>query len=230
MLSPVDVQVGQYYDVPCVTNEWNKEIPVLLPYHTDGKEDCLTEVPEHFHIDFRFCSFYEFGSPAWEAKLCSVPFLKQKKAIASYVNSFTISGESAFFFWSNWHKKFNNSKLKEGRCPHKNVQVVNACGTCPAHGLQWNLETKKLADFKLPFYLELANNQIPNPNNPRGEVLEDSCTILIEQEFNHDGCVIMVDSLGNRYGQAFQKIDVIKHKPGNSVFFDAKKLCKAKIA
>lgn len=226
LLSPINVQVGQEYFVPCVTNEFHREMPILLPQHTDGKDECLLEVPEHFHIDFRFCTFNEFGYPVWDVKCCSLPFLRKRKAIAANLDSLAIVGESAFFFWNNWYKEKANLKLKNGRCPHRNVQVVNACGTCPAHGLQWNLETEELADFKLPFYLELANNQIPNPNNPRGEIIENACTIKIEKEFNHDGVVIMVDSSGKRYGRTFQQIGPRKLEAGGTVWFDTKKICK----
>lgn len=51
------------------------------------------------------------------------------------------------------------------------MQIVNSCGTCPAHGLVWDLESKQLK-FKPPFYFI-------TPLGDKGEVKDGYCEIPI---------------------------------------------------
>lgn len=228
MLSPSNVVAGRPYDVPCVKVLSGHVIPILLPSHTDGMDHCLTPVPEHYHIDFRFCEAGDFGIRtinAWRADECSEPFFKKMKAIRKAMNSLDIVGESAFFFVNRWYLRHKHLRANDGRCPHRGVQLVNSCGTCPAHGLQWNLRTGALASYKLPFFLELANGERQHPNNPRGEIKNDSCQIRVTRHFESDGTVIMVDSRMKRYGKMMQRTIPRYLMPEDEINFHTEKLC-----
>ena len=229
MESPIDVIVGEYYEVPCVESN-GKEIPVLLPSHDDGRHDCFLDVVKHFHIDHRFANELEWKD--YDGK--TIPliqdfgnkvYFKKFKALRSYFDSVSISNESVFFFINRWYRNNKGIKAKNRICPHKGTKIVNNCGTCPAHGLKWNLETEEL-DFVPPFYLELANNQISSPLNSRGVITDkDQCDIIVKESFEFDGTVIMVDSSGKRYGKMFQKIYNGYLKKGDTITFDSDKIC-----
>jgi len=226
MQSPVNVVVGEYYQVPCIRS-WpsQKIVPVLLPAHTDETEFCLQAAPPHYHIDFRFThpSCHPFNA-YWQYDL--EPFYQEMKAIDHYVQSFEVVGESAFFFWNRWYRRYADKKLVNGRCPHKGVQVVNACGTCPAHGLLWNMTSGGLVEFKLPFFLEVANKQKPHPDNVRGQVFDEGCKIEFSKPYDSDGSVIMVDSDGKRFGKTWQKIAPRYYRPGDMLRINTQDLCK----
>lgn len=231
MESPVDVEIGKTYEVPCVTDIMTfKTVPVLLPAHIDGKKSCLRTAESHYHIDFRFCEQHDFAGNinAWAKKSCSKPFFQNRKAVRDSFNSIDFVGESAFFFVNRWYQSNKKLKLKNRRCPHQGVQVVNSCGTCPAHGLKWNLEKGKLEKFKRPFYLELANGEEPNPENPRGIIRNDKCTIKIKRDLEHDGTVIMVDSNGKRYGKMKQIISSRSYRTRDEINFNTDKICSKK--
>ncbi len=235
MESPIDVVVGEYYEVPYIYSG-SKEIPILLPSHDNGPHECLSEGPKHFHVDYRFIEpYYDvilYRNERFEKNIvnamvdndCSI-FTKKFKALRSYFDSLSTSDESGFFFINRWYRNNKDVKAVNRICPHKGTKIVNSCGTCPAHGLKWNLETEEL-DFVPPFYLELANNQISSPLNNRGIITDDDqCEIIVKEDFNFDGTVIMVDSLGNRYGKMFQKIYSGHLKKDNVIVFDSDKIC-----
>lgn len=223
MLSPVDVIVGQEYDVPCVKTKEHVIVPVLLPHHIDNGKNCLIDVGDHYHIDFRFAREDILGqrNNAVLVDYSSSIFMKNMIAIKSTFTSI----ESAFFFVNRWYKKNAYSRLHERRCPHQGTQVVNSCGTCPAHGLKWNLKSGRLADFKLPFYLELANREISHKDNPRGAIVDDKCIIYFDEVFYSDGTVIMVDADGKRYGKMKQDIGPRVFLPDYNLTFTTDKLC-----
>ena len=226
MKSPVDVKRNHYYDVPCVKANNRRVMPVLLPSHVDGRVDCINETPEHYHIDFRFCELaHTDGYAAWLKHGCSPVFIKRMKALRESFDSLSFTGESAFFFINRWYRRSGGQKLVGRRCPHKGLQVVNACGRCPGHGLVWDLKTGQLV-FELPFFLELANEERANPDNPRGVITSnDKCSIDIDRLFPHDGTVIMVDAKGRRYGQMKQMLPVRTYHKGDNVNFTTDRLC-----
>ena len=230
MDSPVDVEIGKTYKVPCVREKGLLAIiPILLPSHSDGKKNCLTPAKEHYHIDFRFCEKEDvYNNNAWFKSHCSEPFYEEMEAIRDSFNSVDFTGESAFFFVNRWYQENKELKLENRRCPHRGTKIVNACGTCPAHGLKWNLKKGKLKKFKRPFYLELANGEEPNPENPRGIIRNDKCTIKIKKDFKHDGTVIMVDSNGKRYGEMKQIINSRLYEKHDRINFNTDKICSKK--
>lgn len=227
MKSPTNVKQHHYYDVPTVKTRCGKTLPVILPSHTDGAEHCLTEVAEHYHVDFRFCELNDSaGWPAWVKSSCSPVFMKRLKVVRESFESLHFSDESAFFFVNRWFRNHAKKKLTDGKCPHKGLQVVNPCGTCPGHGLRWNLETGELADFVLPFYLELADGEVQRESNLRGVMTaDDQCSIVADRDCHLDGTVIMVDSRGKRYGRWKQKISARFLKTGDEIVFKTGKLC-----
>lgn len=228
MISPVNVQVGKDYEVPCVQiNGTRQVIPVLLPAHIDDNTHCLQEAAEHYHIDFRFITKGETCDyNAWYAKNVSKVFYHKIRALKTSVHSFEEVGESSFFFINRWYRRYGDSTLKNGRCPHQGVQVVNACGVCPAHGLPWDLNTGRLRNLKLPFYLELSNDGNHNHSNPRGIITEDNqCVIEPISKFESNGTVIMVDSQGQKCTNATQKVSFRNFDSGDKLTFHTEKIC-----
>lgn len=228
--SPVRVVPGKYYNVPHVCNKstLGELTPILLPAHIDGKENCLNETPLHYHVDFRFIELDQSKTNACFAELCSKPFLKKALAIRSFTESISHIKNSAFFFINRWYKNHLNRKLADdNRCLHQGLQLVNPCGICPGHGLTWDLKTKKLAKFEIPFYLELSNDEIPNPKNPRGIMKDGFCQVTVNtvHPFVSNGTVIMVDSKGKRVGKQFQKIEPMTLRNGYAIMFTGENLC-----
>lgn len=225
--SPVDVDLDNEYEVPCVKNLHTEQIiPILLPSHKDGNEWCFHEVPEHYHIDFRFYNNFSFEGAGLVKSGCSEVFYKRFKVVRESFDSLSFKGESAFFFIDRWYRKRGNDTLVDNQCSHRGLQVVNKCGTCPGHGLIWDKSTGRLKEVELPFFLELANGEIVHKDNPRGVIISDSCEIRIFSPFDHDGTIIMVDATGERYGLAKQSIAPRSYRGDESVVFDVKSLCK----
>jgi hypothetical protein len=223
--SPVDVKAGKSYLVPCVRRSNGSILPVMLPAHVDGSDHCLKQTESHYHIDFRFCD-QQNGYNAWFENTCSEPFLNKMVAIRDSANSFEAIGGSAFFFVNRWYLRHKDKLAKNRICPHQGVRITNACGECPAHGLKWDLKTNRLADFQPPFFLELANKEVQDEENPRGEIIDDRCVIEINKDFYSDGTVIMVDSNHKRYGTMKQMIQPRNIWAGGAITFDTKNLCK----
>ena len=136
---------------------------------------------------------------------------------------------NSFFFWNLWHQNKADSKIIDNKCPHKGVELVNKCGTCPAHGLQWDFQTGRLAEYKLPFYLEITNYEIPDPTNNRGIIENNTCKVVIQNKYplTKNIKAIMVDSLGKRYGKMYHKLNnAIKfYNPGDIINFDTSQIC-----
>jgi hypothetical protein len=222
--SPVDVVKGNSYHVPCVTNLLtNITVPVLLPHHIDGKEFCLNGEEDHYHVD---CRFIQATAAALRFSCCSPVRSELLIAIRNNFDSISFFGESAFFFINRWYRKHGDKKLVNRTCLHQGIKVVNSCGTCPGHGLIWDLNSKNLSNFNLPFYLEMANNEVHLDDNPKGEIThDDKCVILLEKDFNHDGNIIMVDSNGKRYGKMKQKVLPRYYKLKDSITFQTQNLC-----
>ena len=221
--SPTKVKIGQFYDVPTVKTYFGEIFPILLPAHVDGKDNCIEDVSMHYHIDFRF---HEVGKISVVLnKFCFSPFLHKFKAISNHTNS-VLKGQHLFFFVNRWYYRKRNTKLKANLCPHQGLPVVNKCGTCPGHGLVWNLKTLDLSDFQLPFYLELANSGKHLPDNPRGAIINDKCEICLEKDFLSDGSVTMTDALGRIYNKNWvQKIAAGMYYAGSKITFTTDKIC-----
>jgi hypothetical protein len=223
LISPVNIEVGKFYEVPCVKAD-GRIMPVLLPSHTETENGCLHPLPEHYHIDFRFVKIKDFEYNAWRTEYCSSPFYKRLKSIKSSFNSLEEGGESAFFLINRWYTRFNDIIVQDNRCPHRNTQLVNACGTCPAHGLPWNLETKRLKEFKLPFYLELTKDGNHSLSNPFGIMKDNSCEITVKADFEGD-TIIMVDSNGVKCTNATQILRTKFFKAETIIILNAKEIC-----
>lgn len=149
LISPRRVVVGRKYLVPCIIRG-GEIVPVMLPAHEDGPEDCSAPTASHYHVDYRFTRHLREDRPAaWYAEHYK-PVMQQLRC---YRNSTFLR---SYYLHSlvRLHTRFADSSLKNGACPHRGVRVTNTCGTCPAHGLMWNLETGRLK-FLPPFTVVL---------------------------------------------------------------------------
>lgn len=217
--SPVDVVVGEYYDVPCIKVDAIRIgyipglvdydcIPVLHPAHDVGPVDCLNPVPRHFHMDYRFIDqkiFYVQSS--------TFVFVGDDEAFTRRLRCLQAkSNPTAWIFAiDRLYKRFADHQLKDRICPHKGVKITDnyICGVCPAHGLAWDLGTGKLR-YKPPFYLALydeAGNEAA-----RGIIQDGCCKIDINKEFlvayvKGSQILLMVDDNNEIYPNAFYNLD-----------------------
>lgn len=223
----MDVEVGCVYDVPTVMHLITGDyIPILLPAHIDGKDFCFnSDNILHYHIDVRFMQ-NNYDVQSYRSDYCSPVFYSKFKAICSNFDPTKISSFSAFFFVNRWYRKYKDKKIYNKKCLHQGLPLINSCGTCPGHGLIWNLENKELKHFDLPFFLELANNEIHLDENPKGQITDnEKCKIIINKSFYHDGTVIMVDTNGNRYGNMKQMLSPKDYKSGEILIFHTHEIC-----
>lgn len=222
MKSPEDVMYGEIYDVPCVKIN-NIVYPVMLPSHRDGNDNCLMDAGQHYHVDFRFIDIKSKFN-AISASLSSELFISRLPALRKFCESIGAIGEVAFHFVNRWHRLEADSFIKKERiCPHQGTRITNACGTCPAHGLIWNLKTGKLK-YKPPFYLQLIDkNGIAGPKAIIDEY--DQCKVVMNTEFKFSGQVIMIDSENEKYGHWVQTLDSKNFNVGEILIFDVDKLC-----
>lgn len=185
MYSPENVIIGQTYDVPCQLSgdEW---IPIIFPAHKDGPEFCFNQTPEHYHIDRRFTNNHLEYS-AWRKIPNERIEYKQLICLNHTATSFTN------ILWPfsvvKMHEAYENRTLKRNVCPHQGIRITNSCGTCPGHGLIWNLQTKKLK-YKAPFYLIVPGTDY------KGVISNGRCDILVtREEYIQAGLVLLlVDS------------------------------------
>ena len=214
MKSPKNVVVGETYDVPCVKID-SVIIPVVLPAHTDGAEHCLQETPKHYHVDHRF-TYLSHQIIGYDS--CGDVFNHRMVGLKGYNETLGEFKQVAFHFVNRWHRTHSELTAKDGICPHKGVRITNRCGTCPAHGLIWDLKTEKLK-YKPPFYIQLM------PDGPKGIIDEnDQCAIEVDKLFKFNGTAIMVDSNGERYGKWIQDLNYVNLKCG-TLTFDVSELC-----
>jgi len=235
-------EVGKTYKIPCAkVSDWRYfpfgdnycYLPVLLPAHVDANDDCLRSLETHYHYDFRFIKPESIPSK-WKGggifKKDVLEIVEQNKVAVSS-NTWIVENlaNNSFFFWNLWHQNKADSKIIDNKCPHKGVELVNKCGTCPAHGLQWDFQTGRLAEYKLPFYLEITNYEIPDPTNNRGIIENNTCKVVIQNKYplTKNIKAIMVDSLGKRYGKMYHKLNnAIKfYNPGDIINFDTSQIC-----
>lgn len=145
MKSPVDVKVGNYYLVPCiVTHEGN--FPVIFPPHKDKTSDCVDFNPRHYHFDRRFLD-NKLHNDGYNADLV----VDVKYVVKKCLQDETVNQSAHWFHIEHLFRMYQGKKINDGICIHQGMQIVNKCGTCPGHGLKWNLKTNEL-EFKLPFY------------------------------------------------------------------------------
>ncbi len=166
-------------------------MPILLPSHTDGPDFCFNQSVEHYHVDQRFTE-----------RLSSLPALgKPNEAIVQLRNLKCFrenSVESTIIAWPftivKMHEVFANHTLKNNICPHKGLKITNSCGTCPGHGLIWNLENKSLK-YKLPFYLKIKKTE------DTGIIQNSKCIITITKAVTLEigEGLLLVDGNGEVY-------------------------------
>lgn len=189
--------IGEYYIVPCI-EIGDVTIPVLGNSHWDDPSLCLKPIPEHFHEDARFTD-YPDNSRVWASagrKLVS----KAMKCIRT--NTATSVSPYYPFLIEKLHRICEKATLKKPICPHQQMPI-DACGTCPAHGLIWDLTCGKLK-YKLPFSLVSSNGE-------SGEIKNGKCDIAIKNTF--DGILYLHDADNNRYPNSYLEVDFKETKP-----------------
>lgn len=162
--------VGQFYLVPTVVGIYfdltPRPWPVLLPFHDD--KEILGFAPWHYHPDPRFIPetvwrSLDFtnkwygrsaneciaGSPLQTHERLNPeglprPVERRRKCIRHMPDR---SWMSRVHFAKKLQAAYRDASLAPGMvCPHKGVclksmPIVDGVVTCPAHGLQWNVET-----------------------------------------------------------------------------------------
>ena len=125
MESPIDVIVGNYYDVPTINAFGINEVPVLLPAHTDTDEFCLFNAAMHYHIDFRFIELDQVNGYNGHFSHGHELKLHKMKALKTFTESMIEVKQSSFFFINRWYRKYSKLTLAANRiCPHNNTKVV----------------------------------------------------------------------------------------------------------
>jgi hypothetical protein len=187
MESPKDVVVGQKYMVPTIHTETGERLPVLFPAHEDGVEDCVDPVAPHYHIDYRFID-RKYG---WDAYLAGDFYAKPYSQEWVALRACDGLAKANHFMIDRLHEKFEKAQIKQRVCPHRGVQLTNACGRCPAHGLVWNLNTGRLK-FKRPFY-------VVAPDGSKAKLEAGRCVIVADEGFQVPCVLHLVDAEGQRY-------------------------------
>ena len=236
--SPKNVIVGQIYKVPCIEQEINETIgiqpiPIMLPAHSDDNDSCLNKLPNHYHVDFRFIDrdywLKETGATDPQSNAIIdinnefIPFYSKKIALLSRI----ISTKSFIWFVNRWQNRYPNQKIKGDICPHQGTRITNACGTCPAHGLAWNLETGDYK-YKAPFFLQLMPDgplvEIPNTD----KILKFEFEVNLPKDFIWNKRFCLVDSLGQKYADLEEPCSSTNYKAHDAklkVCYDLSKTC-----
>lgn len=203
MRSPENVVVGETYDVPCQLSTFEGWIPIMYPSHRDGPDFCFDQNNEHYHIDRRFTNDHKQFA-AWHKN--SNERIELRKLICLRENATSFTDSAWPFAIVKMHEVFANHTLKNKTCPHQGLKVTNSCGTCPGHGLIWNLQTNKLK-YTLPFYFTTPDLK------HRGEIRNGRCTIHFDEDtMLAAGTMLrLVDKDGNVYPRTGFKLEHRHH-------------------
>ncbi|MDI7219361.1 hypothetical protein QMN07_17860 [Leptospira santarosai] len=158
-------EIGKYYKVPCakIVNEFGKAhyIPVIGPRHSDPQ---FGTDAEHYHIDARFTSNYInkalritsgfTNRPIWVddnnyiygTRYAFKRVVQKERKCRSTVTG--LLGPTLLHYlyvdryekYRTWAESFLGKKCHGGRCPHRNIKLIQAAGIrfCPLHGLKAN--------------------------------------------------------------------------------------------
>ncbi len=192
-VSPCDVIEGNEYDVPCVHTNTNHVVPVMLPAHIDKNEFCLKSVDLHYHIDKRFQVplAYHNSDAVLHSFVEDVSYIKLKAIKSHYIME-----DARFENFNISYQMDNPQEIAKNRiCPHQGTKITNSCGTCPAHGLKWNLETGEYR-FKPPFYFQFTED------SPKFEFDNDDKKVVLiaHDDIEFNGVLIITDSNGEFFG------------------------------
>lgn len=214
MKSPTEVHVGTKYMVPSAMNWYLKKIvPILFPGHADGEEICVNPVVKHYHVDHRFINHDEDAFYAHDLDLFELRPMLCLRESTQWWTPYAFAIEKL-------HRLYENQTLENNRCPHQGTQIVNSCGTCPNHGLIWNLETKRLK-HKLPFYLVHGKNKF--------EIKGSGCTGPVVEPFDPiNGKVYfdLVDAEGKTYPNVKFDMPCPHNNLGTMTIYIQDKNCK----
>lgn len=192
-VSPCDVIVGEEYDVPCAFTNENYFVPVMLPAHVDKNQFCLKSVDLHYHIDKRFNVplAYHNADAILHSGVEYVSYVKLKAVKSHYVIE-----DAKFEIFNIIYQMVNPHEIAKNRiCPHQGTKITNSCGTCPAHGLKWNLKTGEYR-FKPPFYFQFTED------SPKFEFDNDDKKVVLiaHDDIEFNGSLIITDSNGKFFG------------------------------
>lgn len=140
--SPVQVELGCVYPVPCINDEVGNTTPVFPRPHADDEPEFFVNVEEHFHIDNRFVqadSHTVLRARGKKLFIQELPCLKEQH----------VPPQNIIWLHLALLKHYANYRMKNDICPHKGMPIIN--GTCTGHGLKWNHDgyLKHQGPFKL---------------------------------------------------------------------------------
>lgn len=139
--SPVEVQVGEVYPVPCI-NEYGTIMPVFPRPHADQDPEFFVNVPEHFHVDSRFID----NDPHTVYRACGKEVVIHELPCKRVDH---VPPQSIIWLHLALLRHFEGHRIKCNVCPHKGMPIIN--GTCTGHGLKWSADgyLKHKGPFKL---------------------------------------------------------------------------------
>lgn len=204
-ISPCDVVIGKEYDVPCIFTCQGEGhlldgcqpapeiiIPVMFPPHAEQKGFCLNSLPEHYHIDKRFLvpeSQMKFDVIS-SSVVKKIQYIKMK----AIKDRFFIEAEARSLQLFNIYYQLQNPDeiAKDRICPHKGTKITNSCGTCPAHGLKWNLKNGTYY-YKAPFYFQLTED------GPKYQFKNKMVSLIAHKDIDFQGHIIVTDADGKLF-------------------------------
>lgn len=161
--SPRTVEVGRYYQVPCVQmKKWGKAyFPVIGPLHED--KEFLDFPWQHWHCDFRFISdrFADKLCKGREkAYLLAQVVAADTTALGPILKKKLCQRPMPDFPWSllEWQRSLGKLEIAYAKhhinvenpiCPHRGLPLVappdkRGVTVCSGHGLSWDLHTGAL--------------------------------------------------------------------------------------
>lgn len=202
--SPVDVIEGETYSVPFTKMKpgCGQDAPIMPYPHEDKAEFCLGDTPQHVHFDRRFMEEGEYlgrDGTVLVAGLNTIESVEMREMVCR--KAFHADSQNPFSV-AKLYERYQGSKLKNRRCVHNGVLITNKCGTCPAHGLKWDLSREVLQEFKLPFRLAFNIPGMPLGALGSGELVGAECRIVMLGDYKYCGVpykLTLIDSDGKVY-------------------------------
>ena len=162
--------IGKFYSVPCVHAKIHGRLrwwPLLTTIHNDM--ETIGFAPDHAHVDARFltkadlawfCNSYRGISNVFATLVCfdersnaspdARVIIHKKKECKRAMPDYPMHAPK----WrAPLETKHQHCKLKNMICPHRgtdlsHMPVVNGIVICPAHGLQFRVDTGALVPYE----------------------------------------------------------------------------------
>ncbi len=208
--SPSFCKIGVKYMVPCANNIYGQVVPIILPAHSDSKDDCIDGELKHYHFDERFANFLDSDNNALAFR--SVVRVTAEEKICLRESS--TRRKPGLFSIDRLSRKHQGFIAAKGYCPHQGTKLINSCGTCPAHGLVFDTKSWRLK-YNPPFFLKNGSVE--------GEIIDSKCTIVAEvskMDYKYDGYrFTLVDRDGKEYKECYYDLEVKELYNGQKLNF-----------